>query len=243
METQFPTFTFTNHHSIMTGLFPMYHGIVGNKFFDIGQNRTFSSKNLSAVSDPSWWSAEPVIRQWMTNLQIWITANRENKRTATLFWPGDTVFRHPLHQSLRYDKTITGADRVRTFLGWLDKDPKLTLATIYFSLIDDAGHRFGPESPQMSVALHHLDNLLKDLLGGLEERGLYGRANLIILSDHGLVQAEEDANIEIDKYIPELQSLILWMDYNCVTTIFPKPGSQIGMLSDICRRAHCLWTT
>ncbi|PJF17247.1 Type I phosphodiesterase/nucleotide pyrophosphatase/phosphate transferase-like protein [Paramicrosporidium saccamoebae] len=187
METQFPTFTFTNHHSTMTGLYPMYHGIVGNNFFDIEQNRTFSSRNSSAASDPSWWSAEP------------------GKRTATLFWPGDTAFHHPLHQSLHYDKAITGADRVRTILGWVDEDPKLSLVTIYFSLIDDAGHRFGPESPQMSVALHHLDNLLGDLLGGLEERRLYKRANLLILSDHGLVQAKEDSNIEIDKYIPELQ--------------------------------------
>lgn len=59
MRVQFPTFTFTNHYSIMTGLYPMYHGLVANNFYDRDKDQVFSSRDVSAV-DPSWWLAEPV---------------------------------------------------------------------------------------------------------------------------------------------------------------------------------------
>lgn len=127
---------------------------------------------------------------------------------------------------MQYDKSITSMNRIKTFFKWIDDDPELAMITLYFSMIDDAGHRFGPESPQMTSELMHLDRLVAELKSGLEQRGLYKRANLIILSDHGLAQAIPPGNVEIDKYVPSLKDKILWMDYNSVTSVFPKPGRK-----------------
>jgi ectonucleotide pyrophosphatase/phosphodiesterase family protein 1/3 len=60
MIAQFPTFTFTNHFSIVTGLYPAFHGIVGNVIYDSVTGETFSSRNASTVADQFWWLAEPV---------------------------------------------------------------------------------------------------------------------------------------------------------------------------------------
>lgn len=128
---------------------------------------------------------------------------------------------------MKYDKSLTGTDRINTLFKWIDEDPDLSMITLYFSIVDDAGHRFGPDSPQMDSKLLLLDELLVKLKRGLDERGLYKRANLMIVSDHGLAQAATSSNIEIDRYIPNLKEKILWMDYNTITTIFPKPGCRL----------------
>jgi predicted AlkP superfamily pyrophosphatase or phosphodiesterase len=145
-------------------------------------------------------------------------------KTATVFWPGDRAFKHPLHRSILYSKNFTSEMRIDKFLEWIDEDPELSLVTLYFSMIDEVGHQFGPESQNMSVALRNLDNLIQGLFDELKKRGLLHRANIVIMSDHGLLQAEPNGNIEIDRYIPELKDMINWMDYSVVTTIFPKKG-------------------
>ena len=66
MIAQFPTFTFANHFSIVTGLYPAFHGIVGNVIYDSERGRTFSSRNVTTVADPFWWLAEPVHKVMVT---------------------------------------------------------------------------------------------------------------------------------------------------------------------------------
>ncbi len=124
---------------------------------------------------------------------------------------------------------MTYEGRIQQVFSWIDEDPQLTMCTLYFSLIDDIGHRYGPESRQMSIALKRLDRLIAMVWEEIQVRNLEQRTNLIILSDHGLIQAKPNktANIYIDELIPDLQTMIDWMDYNVVTTIFPKLGSKI----------------
>ena len=41
MTSSFPSLTFPNHYSIVTGLYPAYHGLVDNTFFDQKANATY----------------------------------------------------------------------------------------------------------------------------------------------------------------------------------------------------------
>lgn len=59
MRSQFPSYTFPNHFSMVTGVHPEIHGIVNNRFHDRYLNATFSYKDLSR-KDPKWWNYEPV---------------------------------------------------------------------------------------------------------------------------------------------------------------------------------------
>ncbi len=42
MKPSYPTKTFPNHYSIVTGLYPDHHGIINNVFYDISLNESFS---------------------------------------------------------------------------------------------------------------------------------------------------------------------------------------------------------
>lgn len=146
-----------------------------------------------------------------------------------MFWPGDEVWTHPLHQHFPYQKNTSYETRIAQVFRWLDEDPGLSFCTLYFSLIDDIGHKYGPDSEEMNVALGRLDEYVDLLVRGLRARHLHDRVNLIIVSDHGLQQAvQHGSNIYIDRYVPELASKVRWMDYNVVTTVFPHPGGREG---------------
>ncbi|MBI2498255.1 MAG: alkaline phosphatase family protein, partial [Opitutae bacterium] len=75
----FPSKTFPNHYTLVTGLYPAHHGIVGNWFYDPAYNETFGMGKPSSNSEERWWAdGEPV----------WITAGKQGVRSACFFWPG-----------------------------------------------------------------------------------------------------------------------------------------------------------
>lgn len=129
----------------------------------------------------------------------------------------------------RYNKAYGNEERITQIFEWIDEDKDLSLVTLYFSLVDDAGHRHGPESPEMDFALRRIDAYMDRIVRELKSRDLYDRINLLIVSDHGLVQAskEDDSNIYIDLLIPDLKDKVIWMDYNVVTSVFPLPGGKL----------------
>ena len=59
MISQFPTKTFPNHYSIVTGLYPESHGIVSNSFYDPILNDSFNYQSDLSNKDGKWWGGEP----------------------------------------------------------------------------------------------------------------------------------------------------------------------------------------
>ncbi len=63
MMPSYPTVTFPNHITIVTGLYPESHQIILNSFFDPDLNATFNIRRPDLL-DPKWWkSGEPL---WAT---------------------------------------------------------------------------------------------------------------------------------------------------------------------------------
>jgi Type I phosphodiesterase / nucleotide pyrophosphatase len=58
----FPTKTFPNHYSIVTGLYPENHGIVSNVIADPDFPQRFTMSSPTARA-PRWWGGEPI---WVT---------------------------------------------------------------------------------------------------------------------------------------------------------------------------------
>lgn len=52
--------TFPNHWSLVTGLYPEAHGVVGNYFYDDNLNDSFYYKSPDKSWDSKWWGGEPV---------------------------------------------------------------------------------------------------------------------------------------------------------------------------------------
>ena len=62
MIPAFPSKTFPNHYTIVTGLTPEHHGIVANAMRD-PELGLFRNSNATAQRDPRWWGGEPI---WVT---------------------------------------------------------------------------------------------------------------------------------------------------------------------------------
>ena len=77
MQPVFPTVTFPNHYTIVTGLWAEHHGIVGNTMNDSKLGR-FTISDTVAVRTSGWWGGEP----------IWVTAEKQGRHAAAMFWPG-----------------------------------------------------------------------------------------------------------------------------------------------------------
>jgi predicted AlkP superfamily pyrophosphatase or phosphodiesterase len=180
MRPVFPSKTFTNHYTIATGLLPKHHGIVSNTMYDPEMNAWFRIGDTGAVRNAAWWGGEP----------IWVTAVKQGQRSACFFWPGSEAAIggiRPTHWKAYVHET-PHEDRVAQVLAWLDLPAaeRPSIITLYFSDTDDAGHRHGPDSPELKEAIRKVDASLGRLLAGLEERGLRDKVNVMVLSDHGM---------------------------------------------------------
>ena len=211
----FPTKTFPNHYTQVTGLYPAHHGIVSNTMYDPEMDASFSLGDTAAVRDARWWGGEP----------LWATAEKQGQIAATYFWPGSEVALggvRPTHWK-PYDGSVPGAERVDQVLRWLDQPPgrRPTFLTLYFSAVDGTGHRFGPEAPETAAAVREVDGHLDRLLNGLEARGLRGKINLIITSDHGMTATSPRRVIFLDDYL-DLESVQI-VDLSPVAMLRPAP--------------------
>jgi predicted AlkP superfamily pyrophosphatase or phosphodiesterase len=196
MTSCFPSLTFPNHYSIVTGLRPEHHGIVANTFFDPALNATFKYTSHECSVDPRWWSGgEPV----------WITAEKQGVRSACFFWPGSEAENHGLHPSFfkTFDKHLTCAQRVDGLLAWLALPPgqRPQLATLYFDIVDSAGHTYGPDAPETAAAIWTVDAAVGRLLAGLAKLGLRDQTDLVFVSDHGMEPVSADHTILLDDYV------------------------------------------
>jgi predicted AlkP superfamily pyrophosphatase or phosphodiesterase len=191
----FPSKTFPNHYSIVTGLYPGHHGVIGNSMADPAIPGRFRLGDREQVGNAAWWGGEP----------LWNTVTRLGRPAGVLFWPGSEApigGRRPSEWAL-YDASLPNDDRVDRLLEWLDRpaDQRPALLLTYFSDPDDAGHRFGPDSAELVAALVRVDAAIGRLLAGLEARGLRGQVNLVLVSDHGMAATSRDRVIALSDYL------------------------------------------
>lgn len=194
MTPSYPSLTFPNHYTLVTGLRPDRHGIVHNTMRDevLGE---FSLRNRDAVSDGRWWGGEP----------LWITAERAGMPTATLFWPGSEAAIQGVRPTrwMPFDDSLPMPERVDIVLGWMSEQPSTRprFATLYFEALDHAGHDHGPDSPQAHAAIAEVDAAIGRLLDGLEDRGVAGQVNLVVVSDHGMATVPPGASVATESMV------------------------------------------
>lgn len=194
MSPSFPSLTFPNHYTLVTGLYPDHHGIVNNTFEDpaIPPGR-FRIADKSAVANGAWWDeAAP----------IWVSAERQGVKTATEFWPGSEAAIQGVRPSLYtpFDQSVPSDARVDKVLSWLDmpEEERPHFLTLYFDIVDTAGHHHGPDSAEVNEAAATVDRAIGRLVSGLKARSL--DANLIIVADHGMASTPANQHIYMDNW-------------------------------------------
>jgi alkaline phosphatase D len=196
MAPSYPSITFPNHITIVTGLYPEHHGIVANRFLDPARGRSYGYTNREAAADGSWYSGVP----------LWSLAESMGMRSATLLWPGenakiagflpswtaqydDKTERTPQSQQARIDNAVA--------LLRLPPAERPHFIAIYFSEPDHEGHDFGPDAPETRAAERKMDGIIGRLETALKSTGL--PIDLVVVSDHGMIKAEGDW-INLDQF-------------------------------------------
>jgi predicted AlkP superfamily pyrophosphatase or phosphodiesterase len=191
MIPSYPSLTFPNHYTMVTGLYPEHHGIVANSFYDPKRKETFLYTNPKSNGDGSWYGGRP----------LWVLAEQQGMRSASFFWPGSEAEIHGKRPSyyLHFDDKFPDDERVEQVLAWLKLPVRLRphFITLYYSNVDHAGHTYGPDAPETGEAVRHVDELIGKLSEGIATLGL--RVDLIVIADHGMVATQGDW-ITLDKW-------------------------------------------
>jgi len=208
----FPTKTFPNHYSIATGRYAENTGIVSNNMYDPEFNAYYSLADRDAVQDARWYEGEP----------IWVTAEKQGISAAPLFWPGSEApigGDYPSRWS-PYDQDLPYEARVDSVIHWLQMEESIEpgFMALYFSKVDTYGHWYGPESDSVKTAIEEIDSHIGYLRRELVRIGQLDDLNVLIVSDHGMMEVSDEKVIVLDEMI-DLDSVEV-TDWAPVTTIW-----------------------
>lgn len=207
LEPVFPTITFPNHFALITGRYPDHNGIVNNTMYDPSRtDQVFRLSDRHAIENPLWWDE---------GTPLWVTLNKQGKRSSTLFWVGSEAPIQGIQPNdwLSYDHGLSSLDRTKQLLRWLNRadQDRADFATLYFSEVDSKGHEFGPDSPEVNASLVSADQAIGELVQGLRALGLLEKTTLVVTSDHGMAQIAPDRAVDLSTYAKELDSVrIQW---------------------------------
>lgn len=198
MVPSFPSSTFPNHWSLVTGLYPSEHGIVGNTFYDPVLKQQFVNTNPDLGFNPEFWQGgEP----------IWTTAFNQDVSLAVHMWPGSEVpgvgDKHPLFVDKYNGSEPLSAkiDRVMTWIDVANMEDRPELILTYVPTIDQFGHKFGVSGKNLTDALHYVDDFVALMIAELETRNLTEIVNLVFVSDHGMAPTSKTRLVFLDDLV------------------------------------------
>lgn len=200
MIPSYPSLTFPNHYSIVTGLYPSHHGIVDNRFYDAKRNDFYIVGNRPKVEDGTWYGGTP----------LWVLAEQQHMLAASFYWVGSEAAIQDIRPTYYYNYTekIDIDQRIQIVVDWLNlpADRRPHLITFYMPQTDHAGHLYGPESEVTAQAVSFVDSAIYKLTEAVKKTGLKN-VNYIFLSDHGMTQVDTEhtlgmpAAIDTSKFI------------------------------------------
>ena len=196
LKTSYPSKTFPNHISIVTGNYPSNHGIISNYFYDADFDEYFYiGAGSTAAQDGKWIDAEP----------IWVTIEKQAKRAMIMFWPMSDAEIMGIRPSKYYvyNEDPTNLDRMDQILSWLlhTGNARPSFLASYFSVVDSKGHSYGPDGDETIEAIRVVDKAIGHLINGLEAQNILNEVNIMIVSDHGMTETPDTKVINIADYI------------------------------------------
>jgi predicted AlkP superfamily pyrophosphatase or phosphodiesterase len=212
-------------------MYPEAHGVVGNSFWDPALEKEFYYTDPQRSLQPHWWGGEP----------IWVTAEKQNAKTAVHMWPGSEANIDDL--SISYVDKYNGSEvlsrKIDRIMGLLDvpgpqdigvksDTPRPQLIAAYVPNVDGDGHRYGPNSTEIRKTISSVDNMLGGILKGLQERNLTNIVNVVVVSDHGMATTDVSRLIQLEDLVDpaELAHIDGWPLYG----LRPKKLSDLDRL-------------
>ncbi|MDR6564531.1 MULTISPECIES: ectonucleotide pyrophosphatase/phosphodiesterase [unclassified Arcicella] len=193
MLPSFPSLTFPNHYSIVTGMYPAHHGLVDNSFYDAQRQESYGMGNKKAVADGSWYGGTP----------LWVLAEQQQMISASFYWvASESNIQGTLPTYYyNYNDKIDIDTRIQTVKNWLQlpEDKRPHMITFYFPEVDHEAHTYGTDSKETEEAVHFVDNSIGKLVATVDS--LHLPVNFVFVSDHGMTKVEYEHPMLLPKAI------------------------------------------
>jgi len=224
----FPSNTFPNHYSLVTGLYPVEHGMINNQFFDEQHQLFFRYNQPGAAGESRWWGGEP----------IWVTAIQHGRKAGVSFWVGSEAEIKGVRPTFyrKFDSKLSFEVRLEEVISWLQKPAgqRPDFLAFYLEETNDTGHRFGPGSPELVASIKLLDARLGTLLTRIAQEGL--SPNVIIVSDHGMESVDLKRVSALEDYFDPSEVQI--ESHGSVVGLRPLKGDVSSVLAKAARIPH-----
>jgi len=209
----YPSLTFPNHYTLVTGLYPSHHGLVDNSFYDKKRDESYRLGNRKVVEDSSWYGGTP----------LWVLAEQQQMISASYYWVGSEAAIKGVRPTYyyRFNDSIDIDARIQDVKNWLTlpEDKRPHLITFYMSDVDHAEHMYGPDSKETAEAVHFIDESIAKMVRMTDSLKL--PVNYIFLADHGMLTADtanlmpKPAALDTTKFkVPDGDVLVHLYAYN-----------------------------
>jgi predicted AlkP superfamily pyrophosphatase or phosphodiesterase len=213
-----------------TGLYPNNHGIVQNRFYAADVGKEFAVGSAEAIATEAFWGGEPV----------WVTAKKQGVKTAAFYWVGSETPVQGMQPDIwkPYDHLFPFAQRVDTVVQWLELSQPVRphLIMWYFHEPDEAGHHYGPESPQTAAQVYLLDSLMGVFMDRLSRLPIADSVNVIVTSDHGMTALSPERTVCIDDYVSS--NMVERVYAGASTLVYTKPKYREQVYADLQKMPH-----
>ena len=182
MTPSYPSVTFPNHYSIVTGLYPAHHGLVDNSYIDLATGSFYNMGNKKMVAEGKWYGGTP----------IWVLAEQQKMISASFYWVASEADIQGIKPTYHYvyNEKIDIATRIKAVKDWLSlpEAQRPHLITFYFPQVDHDAHEYGPNDAHVGNAVQFVDSSINALQKELASLSL--PINYIFVSDHGMAKVD-----------------------------------------------------
>jgi len=204
MIPSYPSVTFPNHYSIVTGLYPAHHGLVDNGYIDGATGSFYNMGNKKMVAEGKWYGGTP----------IWVLAEQQKMIAASFYWVASEADIQGIKPTYHYvyNEKIDIATRIKAVKDWLSlpEAERPHLITFYFPQVDHDAHEYGPNDVRVGKSVQFVDSSIHALQKELASLSL--PINYIFVSDHGMAKVDNINTMPIPKAIDTAYFTVPWGD-------------------------------
>ncbi len=217
MTPAYPSVTFPNHYTIVTGLYPSHHGLVDNGYIDVATGQFYNMDNKKMVAEGKWYGGTP----------LWVLAEQQKMISASFYWVASEAAIQGIKPTYHYiyNEKISIATRIQAVKDWLSlpEEKRPHLITFYLPDVDHDAHDYGPEDPRVKKSVQFVDSSVNALQAALAKLNL--PINYIFVSDHGMTEVDNINTMGLPKAIDTESFKVPWG--NALLHLYAKDTSKI----------------
>lgn len=195
--TSVPSITYAAILTILSGVDPAVHGIIGNRWFEPGR-AVF--RNYATISTYRCVNDDSDVRMLYERIQprISVSIQAAHVRGVThdiSNWAVSGVMWFFGAYTAVDKLTASSTTTLANWASWHGAWPDVVL--YYMPGLDTIGHLYGPDSSEFHRALRHVDYQIGRVCDWLESEDLLASSYVFLISDHGMVPVGSDGHIDL----------------------------------------------